>query len=238
MTHPRLALAATHEWQKSRPFSWRFFSCVLTLFLLLSSCGSEQPDTIPIATARGLPPGAEVVVRGFVTVPSGLFTSFTGEQGFAVEDSTGGIYVSLELAITLQLGREVRVTGQLSEIAKLSVISSRKESVEQLSRQAVVQPSDITTGAVSAATEGRLVRIHGTLTRPLGDDRPYGYKIFLDAGSGETQVFVPVSTGIDPLALPGLQAGQHLTVVGFSGRFNDTYEVIPRFSADLAVAAP
>jgi hypothetical protein len=76
------------------------------------------------------------------------------------------------------------------------------------------------------------------MTRPVSDDRPYGYKIFLDDGSGETQVFVPVSTGIDPLALPSLQAGQHLIVVGFSGRFNDTYEVIPRFSEDLVIASP
>ncbi|MBI3797786.1 MAG: DNA-binding protein [Deltaproteobacteria bacterium] len=238
MTLLSLDLAVTQDWQKSRLFSWRFFSFALTVFFLLSSCSSAPPDTIAIATARGLPPGAEVVVRGFVTVPSGLFASFTGEQGFALEDSTGGIYVSLELAINLQLGQEVRVTGQLAEIAKLRVISSRSESVKQLSRQAVVQPNDITTGAVSAATEGHLVRIHGTLTRSVGDDRPYGYKIFLDDGSGETLVFVPVSTGIDPLALPGLQAGQRLTVVGFSGRFNDTYEVVPRFSEDLAVASP
>ena len=101
-----------------------------------------------------------------------------------------------------------------------------------------MQPESITTGAVGAAREGRLVRMHGTVTRPIGDDRPYGYKIFLDDGSGESQVFVPVSTGIDPSALPGLQVGQRLTVVGFSGRFNETYEVIPRFAADLTVAAP
>jgi len=225
-------------WQKIRPFLWRFFSFLLTLLLLLSSCGSEQSDTIAIATARGLSPGTEVVVRGFVTVPSGLFASFTGEQGFAIEDSTGGIYVSLESAMNLPLGKEVRASGPLADIAKLIVVSSRQPAIEQLSRQVVVQPSDITTGAVSAATEGLLVRIHGTMTRPVGDDRPYGYKIFLDDGSGETQVFVPVSTGIDPLALPGLQTGQHLTVVGFSGRFNDTYEVIPRFSEDLIVASP
>jgi hypothetical protein len=72
----------------------------------------------------------------------------------------------------------------------------------------------------------------------IGDDRPYGYKIFLDDGSGETQVFVPVSTGIDSLAFPGLQVGRRLAVIGFSGRFNDTYELIPRFPSDLAVASP
>ena len=179
-----------------------------------------------------------VTVKGFVTVPPGLFASFTGERGFAVEDATAGIYVALESQANFPLGKEVRVTGQLADIAKLTAVASRVELVEPLTRRVFVQPESITTGAVGAAREGRLVRMHGTVTRPIGDDRPYGYKIFLDDGSGESQVFVPVSTGIDPFALPGLQVGQRLTVVGFSGRFNETYEVIPRFASDLTVAAP
>jgi len=225
--------------QEQHPFSvWHLLFLAFLLVPLESSYGADQSDTVTIATARGISPGKEVSVRGFVTVPSGLFASFTGEQGFAIEDSTGGIYVQLESAISLQLGKEVRVRGRLAEIAKLTVISSRIELIDQLSQQVAVQPADIRTGAVSAATEGRLVRIRGTITRPIGDDRPYGYKIFLDDGSGETQVFVPVSTGIDALSFSGLDVGRRLTVIGFSGRFNDTYELIPRFPADLAVASP
>src|SRR2546423_527947 len=99
MTTPLLmTLAASQGWRKSRALSWCLFSFPLTLLLLLSSCGSEHSDTSAIVTARGLSPGTKVTVRGFVTVPSGLFATFTGEQGFAIEDSTGGIYVSLELA--------------------------------------------------------------------------------------------------------------------------------------------
>jgi len=206
--------------------------------ILCWACGSDQSHPVPIATARRLSSGTTVTLKGFVTVPPGLFASFTGEQGFAIEDSSGGVYVALESETHLLLGKEVRIIGQLAEIAKLIVVSSRIELVEQLTRQFSVQPESVTTGAISAATEGRLVRIHGAITRPIGDDRPYGYKIFIDDGSGEIQVFVPVSTGIDPFALPGLQVGQRLAVVGFSGRFNETYEVIPRFAEDLTVAAP
>jgi len=219
--------------------TWQLLSVALVFTVFACcACGSDQSDTAPIATARRLLSGTTVTVKGFVTVPPGLFASFTGEKGFAIEDSTGGIYVGLESEANLSLGREVRVTGQLAEIAKLTVVSSRIELVKQLTRQSFVQPENVTTGAVSTTTEGRLVRIHGTITHPVGDDRPYGYKIFLDDGSGEIQVFVPVSTGIDPLTLPGLQAGHRLTTIGFSGRFNETYEVISRFAADLAVVAP
>ena len=238
MSHQSMNVGPTRK-QPQHPFSvWHLFFLAFVLVPLGSSYGSDQSDTVTIATARGFSLGKEVSVRGFITVPPSLFASFTGEQGFAIEDSTGGIYVQLESAISLQLGKEVRVSGRLAEIAKLTVISSRIELIEQLSQQVAVQPADITTRAVSAATEGRLVRIQGTITRPIGDDRPYGYKIFLDDGSGETQVFVPVSTGIDPLAFPGLQVGRRLAVIGFSGRFNDTYELIPRFPTDLAVASP
>lgn len=210
----------------------------LVLVPLGSSHGSDQPDTVTIAKARGFSLGEEVSVRGFVTVPPGRFVSYTGEQGFAIEDSTGGIYVHLASAINLPLGQEVRVRGQLAEIAKLTVIATRPELIDKMARQAVVQPADITTGAVRGTTEGRLVRIQGRVTRSMGDDRPYGYKIFVDDGSGETQVFVPVSSGIDSRSLLGLHVGRRLTVIGFSGRFDDTYEVIPRFSADLTVGPP
>jgi len=210
----------------------------LIVAIICGVCGSDRSDTVSIEAARRLPPGTAVTVKGFVTVPPGLFASFTGEQGFAIEDATAGIYVALESRANFPLGKEIRVTGQLADLAKLLTVASRVELVEQLTEQFFVQPKTITTGAVGAATEGRLVRVQGTVTRPVGDDRPYGYKIFLDDGSGETQVFVPVSTGIDPSTLPDLQVGRRLAAVGFSGRFNETYEVILRFAADLTVAAP
>jgi hypothetical protein len=47
-----------------------------------------------------------------------------------------------------------------------------------------------------------------------------------------------VSTGIDPRVDPELRAGQRVTVVGFSGRFKETQEVVPRFRRDLSVAGP
>jgi hypothetical protein len=178
MSHQSMDVSPTGK-QPQHPFSvWHLLFLAFVLLLLGSLYGSDQSDTVTIATAHGFSLGKEVSVRGFITVPPSLFASFTGEQGFAIEDSTGGIYVQLESAISLQLGKEVRVSGQLAEIAKLTVISSRIELIEQLSQQVAVQPVDVTTGAVSAATEGRLVRIQGTITCPIGDDRPYGYKIF------------------------------------------------------------
>ena len=52
----------------------------------------------------------------------------------------------------------------------------------------------IATGALSEATEGRLVVITGVLTELVGDDLPYGYRLFVTDGSCQAQVFVDAST--------------------------------------------
>lgn len=56
-----------------------------------------------------------VTVEGSVTVPSGVFTSSTFDQGFAIEDETGGIYISTIDNLNLHLHRRVRVTGALGD---------------------------------------------------------------------------------------------------------------------------
>ncbi|HXJ79983.1 MAG TPA: DNA-binding protein [Candidatus Methylomirabilis sp.] len=206
--------------------------------VVLAGCASSRHAIVAIEMARRSPPGAMVTIEGAVTVPPGLFASFTGDQSLAVEDASGGIYVAVSGAVSAPLGQGVRVTGRVSDVAKLVALSSRADLVTPAPAQHLPPPMPVKTGAVGPATEGRLVEICGTITRPVGADRPYGFTIAVDAGSGETQVFVPVSTGIDPLADPALRVGRRVTVVGFSGRYEETHEVIPRFPGDLAVSGP
>ncbi|MCE7980089.1 MAG: hypothetical protein DYG89_02760 [Caldilinea sp. CFX5] len=68
---------------------------------------------IAIAEARVLPLGSTVTVKGTVTVASGAFESSTFDQGFALQDKSGGIYVSLDTDVGLPLGDQAEVTGQL-----------------------------------------------------------------------------------------------------------------------------
>ena len=75
---------------------------ILTLVTLLVtmipgpiSSGPADPKTISIAEARSLPLGTIVTIDGSVTFPSGAFSSSTFDQGFAIQDRTGGIYVSV-----------------------------------------------------------------------------------------------------------------------------------------------
>jgi hypothetical protein len=63
-----------------------------------------------------------------------------------------------------------------------------------------------------------------------GPDLPYRYRVFVDDGFGQGQLFVYVSTGID---VRGLWPGQQVRGTGFRGQFADHYELNPRQPADI-----
>jgi hypothetical protein len=189
---------------------------------------------ITIAEARRLPLGTTVTIEGVVTVPAAAFTSGTGDAGFAIQDRTGGIYVSLERNLGLQVRQQVRVSGHLADSFGLLMLKPADPTdVKVLRCGPKVHPKRVATGGVNEATEGRLVQVIGTITQPVRTDLPYGYRVFVDDGSGEVQVFVYVSTGID---VRRLRPGQQVRVTGFSGQFADHYELNPRQPADIRPA--
>lgn len=208
---------------------------ILLTLALTPAAGLAAPCAIPttdIADARALPLGSTVTVKGSVTVPSGVFSSSTFDQGFAIQDRTGGIYVSIATNLGLAPRRQVRVTGHLADngFGLLTLVVDSPADVKMLGAGPKVDPQPFATGAISESTEGLLVRVVGTITRPIINDLPFGYQVFIDDGSGETQVFVCASTGID---VSGLAVGQQIRVVGFSGQFAAQYEVDPRFPSDI-----
>jgi DNA/RNA endonuclease YhcR with UshA esterase domain len=179
-----------------------------------------------------LPLGTVVTIFGSVTVPSGAFSSSTFDQGFAVQDQTGGIYVST-FDLGLELRQQVRVTGTLADnvLPGLLVLVNVTEVKVQPSGPKIL-PLAVATGDVSEATEGKIVRITGTITQPIVNDLPFGFIVVVNDGSGEVNVFVCASTGID---VSGLSPGQTIEVTGFSGQFADHFEVDPRIQADIQV---
>jgi uncharacterized protein YdeI (BOF family) len=197
----------------------------------LAAPDSPNPKTVSIAEARSLPLGTVVTIDGSVSVPSGAFSSSTGDQGFAIQDHTGGIYVSVADNLGFAPRQQVRVTGQLADSFGLLVLTNVTD-IKAHGSGPKVQPLPVATWAVGEATEGKLVRITGTITQPIFNDLPFVFIIFIDDGSGEVHSFVSASTGID---VSGLSPGQTIEVTGFSGQFADHYEVDPRTQADIKV---
>jgi DNA/RNA endonuclease YhcR with UshA esterase domain len=202
-------------------------TAVLFLAFLLAAPATTAPGYIPIAAARQQAQGAKVTVVGLVTVPSGDFSSSSGDQGFAIQDQTAGIWVSVAKNLHLRLGQKVQVSGTLGTSAgKLQIASA---TVKPLAGKML----RVATGQVGAATLGYVITIEGTITAAgVTDDLPYGYKLWLDDGSGSAQVYLNKSTDIDPKA-PYLKAGRRLRVTGFGNQYETTYEVDPRSRRDL-----
>jgi hypothetical protein len=197
----------------------------------LSAAATTHPQPIAIGTARAMPLGSVVTVEGSVSVPSGIFSSGGPEdQGFAIEDRTGGIYVSVATNLGIHLHQRVRVTGQLVDSnGELILVPASTGDVDVHGRGRRVAPLWIRTGSLGAANQGLLVRVVGVITGPLQPDLPFGIQLFVDDGSGPARIFVNTSAGID---LSGLAPGQLISITGLSSAF-DTPEIDPRFQSDL-----
>ncbi|HEX7331981.1 MAG TPA: hypothetical protein VF290_10800 [Pyrinomonadaceae bacterium] len=215
---------------------------ILTLVTLLFtfipgpiSAGAAEPKTISIAEARSLPLGTVVTIDGVVTVPSGAFSSSTFDQGFAIQDRTGGIYVSVPDNPGLTTRQQVRVTGKLADtvLPGLLVLVDVTD-VKVHGSGPKVRPLPVATGDVGEDTEGQLVTIRGTITQPIINDLPFGFIIFINDGSGEVHSFVCASASID---VSGLSPGQTIEVTGFSGQFANDFEVDPRTQDDIRIVS-
>lgn len=133
------------------------------------------------------------------------------------------------------MGETVTVTGTLKDdghgqrIIQMKTGEWRDRPVQPVSPQPV-------TIAVAKDLDGSLVRVHGTLTRALVDDAPYGDRLWIADDTGTVQIYMPRSTRIDPAQLLWLKPGQFLQVTGLSSEYNGSDEVMPRDRADLAPA--
>lgn len=200
----------------------------LVIALVLGACVTinvERRSDMPVAAARQLAPSTEVTVEGIVTVASG-----TLDDGFAVQDGSGGIYVTRTKGTSAKVGDRVRVGGRI--VAPKNQIAIDPATIDFIGAGGVPAPPAVRTGAVGPATEGRLIAVRGNAVGDVIEDQPWGWKVYIDDGSGKLLIFIAAATGID---IKILRTGQSLRVVGFSGRYEQHTELLPRQQADLEI---
>jgi hypothetical protein len=210
------------------------------LLLVLSSVGLALPAgaatshrVLAIAHARALPLGTVVTVDGTATTPSGAFESSFFDKGFAIQDRTAGIYVSLQTDLNITPRTQVRVTGTLTDsFGLLILVPADPTAVTAHGKGPKIALARLATGAINEASEGKLVRVVATITQAPASDPPFGSKFFVNDGTGELTIFINTQTNID---LTGLALGDKVSVTGFSSQFDTHYEIDPRFQADLTV---
>lgn len=193
----------------------------------------QASSTTSISEARKLPLGSTITIAGVVTVPSAAFKSGFNDDGFAIQDNLGGIYVSVHQNLNLTVGQSVRVTGKLAETnGQLLIVETEPTAVQALGKKGAVTARKVSTVQIGGQTLGLLVSVTGRISSPVTELAPFGFRLGINDGTGEVFVFVSTSTKISQ---QGLKVGDRITATGLGGAFKGQYQMYPRFPADVKV---
>ncbi len=219
------------------------FNLVISILLIvLGGCKPKQhqkvqPDiqseVISIDQARTLPIGSKVTVEGTVTVASGIFSSSI-PFGYAVQDKTSGIYIVDSIPPMVgefEMGELVEVTGYLNESNDLLII--REATAVKKGRGYEIEAKTVKTGSVNESNVGTLVHTSGIIDR-LVNDHPYGYKVYINDGTGEIDIFVNTSTGFLG-DTTNWKIDDSISVTGLSSQYDTIFEVDARIADDIRV---
>lgn len=216
------------------------FFCVV--LMVISGCQSNQQNKlksadpisiISISEARKLLPGSVVTIQGTITVASGTFSSST-PYGYALQDSTAGIYIIDSIPPMegeFKSGEMVMVTGVVEEISNLLAI--RETTATKTGTGNVITLIPVNTGNVNESYEGMIVYTSGII-ESLRNDLPYGYKIYINDGSGLLNIFVNTSAGFLGDTTQW-RVSDSISVIGFSAQYGAEYEVEPVMRQDISV---
>jgi DNA/RNA endonuclease YhcR with UshA esterase domain len=166
-----------------------------------------------------------------VILASGTFRSSFSDYGFQVQDKTSGTYVSIKTDLGLAVGQKVRLTGKIAETPLgFQMIETDERSVQVLAGTAHTKPIDIATGKVDDTVKGRLIKITGTVTKPVEPDAPYGFRVTIDDGTGLLIAYVSTSSGVTQ---EDFVVGQRIQMVGIAGAFRQQPQIYPRSPSDV-----
>ncbi|MDE0887797.1 MAG: hypothetical protein OSB70_19970 [Myxococcota bacterium] len=205
--------------------------------------------------------GPAATIEGRVTAHSGSFAASYGNAGFQLSDGTAGIFVLTERNLDFEDGDRVRVSGkpciqsgtralrsvEVTELDDKGPVAFAPRQIGQFEKRPEIQGSPevvsnwCNCSAPASATEGLVITVRGTAVADLEQDGAFGYKLFLDDGTGVGQIFIDAQSGIpaEELAEEVLREGNDLCATGVIARFAGVgFELLPRTSDDLREARP
>lgn len=228
-----------------------------------SSPCDPLPSLPALYSLAETPVGSEVTVVGFITVAPGSFESSTGEGGFALQEltechGTSAVYIQIESGLafdlsTYSLGDRVEVTGILGSLDQLVTITIDEASdVSLLTGGFIFFPELLQTAEIDQTIdnldrESFIIGLNGSIVvDPDGSGDTvvrdedglgnlFGWKIWLDDGSGVARTFWHPTADMDPELFGFLTRGASLRVNGFLNRYNDEFEVFPRGNFDVSI---
>lgn len=193
--------------------------------------GGQAPITI--AAARDEPLGTPVLVEGVVTAGTDVY-GFTSAY---FQDETGGIVLDQfgnDALVVVSRGDSIRVRGEVSEFnSELRVGGGNDMTVEILGSADVPAPRTVTATDVNDGLfQGELVTLEGATVTAV--DAGFNSTITVTDATGETDIFVDGTTGID---MSAVIVGETYSFTGTMSRFNDIFQIKPRSLDDIALTS-
>ncbi|MCH8524724.1 MAG: phospholipase D-like domain-containing protein [Balneolales bacterium] len=189
----------------------------------------DVTEVTPLSEARTLPQGTLVTVTGWVTVSD----QFAGPVYF--QDDTAAIawysdpIMRQSFTVGAEIGDSIVVTGRLGEFNGLIQIVQHTDFEVFPESAREIEPRKITLAQLnSGAYESELIRIDSLSFRADGLFSG-GTNYTVDGVGGSGQVRVDNFANIAGSSIP---LGQ-VNVTGVASRFNQTFQLIPRFRNDI-----
>ena len=204
---------------------------ILVLTASITSVSQAKVPVVSIANSKKMPLGTAVTIQGTVTLASGTFRSSFSDYGFQVQDKTSGTYVSIKTDLHLTVGQKVRLTGKIAKTPLgFQMVETDENSVQVLGGTGHTKPIDIATGEVDDSVRGRLIKITGTITKPVDPDTPYGFRVTIDDGTGLLIAYVSTSSGVTQ---DDFVVGHDIQMIGIAGKFRQQPQIYPRAPGDV-----
>lgn len=205
-----------------RPVAAIFVACMLAVGLGWSCARAEDLCEVQAYNvADGFSPlaGRTVTVTGLVTVPSGVFQPTRTSiyiRGLGSDDCGVNVYSNTPMQ-GIELGDTVVVRGQVQEYvstggngAITEIVFSSPGDLTARRGSGPPDPVIVSTGqAAREASEGKLVRVTGTLVTAL-----LGTSFTMDDGSGEIEVYDFGGAFASDSTWRALEFGNEVTVTG------------------------
>jgi phosphatidylserine/phosphatidylglycerophosphate/cardiolipin synthase-like enzyme len=190
---------------------------------------TSQP--VPIADARQLPQGTEVTITGWVTVAS----QFAGPV--YLQDETAGIawyngpLMADEWLVGAIIGDSIVLTGEIGNFNNMLQIvnDSYFEIFPESNRE--IEPIEITIEQMNTGDyEGLLAKISELEFEAAGTFAGNTNYVITDA-TAEGELRIDQNTNISGTLIPN----GPVEVTGAVGRFQNTHQILPRFTDDIEI---
>ena len=200
------------------------------------SAAPSDGDVISIASARARAKNAKVIVRGVVTLPSGIVDASSA----AIQDASGAILIRLgDESGRVELGALLEVQGTRSTKSGMETLRVTV-SPRRLGTTELPPALPMRTGDAAESREAQLVVVRGALVASARRASSGSVTVDVDDGSGPLRVYLGAELAADP---GPLAAGAWVEVRGILGQETTGalpqrgYRVWPAAASDVRVVA-